>query len=84
MIRVLLFASVRDRVGAGQVDVDMRDAGGDVASLRRHLATRGGAWAEVFGDNDRLLVAINQEMVPMHTVIDDGDEVAFFPPVTGG
>lgn len=84
MIRVLLFASVRDRVGVSQVDVETRDAGEDVASLRRHLAARGGAWAEIFGENDRLLVAINQEMVPMHTVIDDGDEVAFFPPVTGG
>lgn len=84
MIRVLLFASVRDRVGTGQLDVEVGEAGADVASLRRHLAARGGVWAEVFGDNDRLLVAINQEMVSMQTVIDDGDEVAFFPPVTGG
>lgn len=84
MIRVLLFASVRDRIGVDQFDIEARDAGDDVASLRRHLAARGAVWGEVFGENDRLLVAINQEMVPMHTAIDDGDEVAFFPPVTGG
>lgn len=84
MIRVLFFASVRDRLGVPSVDVSAGEAGGDLASLRLFLATRGGVWAEVFGQDDKLLAAINQQMVPMHTSIDDGDEVAFFPPVTGG
>ena len=84
MIRVLLFASVRERLGLEMLEIDAAEAGADVQALRHCLAARGGAWAEVFGDNDRLLAAVNQQMVPMHTSIDDGDEVAFFPPVTGG
>jgi molybdopterin synthase sulfur carrier subunit len=84
MIRVLFFASVRDRLGVESVDVSAADAGSDIASLREFLAAQGGVWADVLGNNDRLLAAINQQMVPMHTVVDDDDEVAFFPPVTGG
>lgn len=84
MIQVLFFASVRDRLGVESVSVDATEAGDTLDSLRTLLAARGGPWAEVFGNNDRLLAAINQEMAPLHTVIDDGDEVAFFPPVTGG
>jgi len=84
VIRVLFFASVRDRLGVESVDVEMADAGADLASLRACLAAKGGVWADMFACNDRLLAAINQQMVPMHTSIDDGDEVAFFPPVTGG
>lgn len=84
MIRVLFFASVRDRLGVGETEVAPEAAGETLTTLREHLAARGGSWAEVFGSGDRLLAAINQEMVPMHTSVDDDDEVAFFPPVTGG
>lgn len=84
MIRVLFFASVRDKVGVPSLDVSHADAGDSLVSLRACLAAKGGAWADVFGDNDRLLAAINQQTVSMETTLDDGDEVAFFPPVTGG
>lgn len=84
MIRVLFFASVRDRLGVETIEVDTAEAGDTLAALRHALAARGGRWAEVFGSEQRILAAINQEMAPLHTVIDDGDEVAFFPPVTGG
>lgn len=84
MIRVLFFASVRDRLGVDAVDIEAAAAGDDLDALRRALASRGGRWAEVLGNEDRLLAAINQQMVPLHTAIDDGDEIAFFPPVTGG
>lgn len=84
MIRVHFFASVRDRLGVASVDIAAAEAGENLDALRRALAARGGRWAEVLGTDDRLLAAINQQMVPLHTVIDDGDEVAFFPPVTGG
>jgi molybdopterin synthase sulfur carrier subunit len=84
MIRVLFFASVRDRLGVDVVEVDAAEAGETLAALRDALAARGGRWAEVFAADQRILAAINQEMAPLHTVIDDGDEVAFFPPVTGG
>ncbi len=84
MIQVLFFASVRDRLGVESVSVDPADAGETLESLRRHLAARGGAWEAVLGSDDRLLGAVNHNIVPMHTLVFDGDEVAFFPPVTGG
>ncbi len=84
MIRVLFFASVRDRLGVAQIEVDVVAAGDNLLTLRNLLAAKGGPWAEVLGANDRLLVAINQELVSMQMSIEDGDEIAFFPPVTGG
>lgn len=84
MIRVLFFASFRDRLGTGQIEVSPADAGPDLLSLRRFLANRGGAWAEVLGTGERVLVAINQQITSMESSVDDGDEVAFMPPVTGG
>lgn len=84
MIRVLFFASLRDRLGVAELDVRAEEAGETVASLRLLLAGRGDAWADVLGAEARVLAAINQQMVDMGFTVEDGDEVAFFPPVTGG
>jgi molybdopterin synthase sulfur carrier subunit len=48
------------------------------------LSARGGTWAEVFGRDQGVLVAVNQVLARPEAAIADGDEVAFFPPVTGG
>lgn len=84
MIRVLFFASLRDRLGVAELSVSADEAGDSVASLRRFLAGRGDHWAEALGEGARVLAAINQQMVDMGFTVEDGDEVAFFPPVTGG
>lgn len=84
MIRVLFFASVRERLGVDMMTVDATEAGDDVMSLRILLAAKGDVWAAELGSDARILVAINQEMTAMHSTIADGDEIAFFPPVTGG
>lgn len=84
MIRVLFFASVRDRLGVDAIDVAAADAGANLHTLRTFLAAKGGSWADVLGEDARLLGAINHQTVSMETSVDDGDEVAFFPPVTGG
>jgi len=52
--------------------------------LRAHLAGRGGAWTSALAEKKLLRFAINQDLVPPATAIRAGDEVAFFPPVTGG
>jgi molybdopterin synthase sulfur carrier subunit len=84
VIKVLFFASLRDRLGVAELSVSADEAGDNVASLRRFLAARGEAWAEALGEGARVLAAINQQMVDMGFTVEDGDEVAFFPPVTGG
>lgn len=84
MIRVLFFGSTRERLGVDDIELAVAEAGATAQQLRARLAARDGAWATVFADDQRLLVAINQQLTGIESSIDDGDEVAFFPPVTGG
>lgn len=83
MIRVLFFASVRDRLGVAEETLESPPPD-TVAALREFLAARGGPWGAVFGSEQRVLAAVNQEMANPETSLADGDEVGFFPPVTGG
>jgi molybdopterin synthase sulfur carrier subunit len=55
-----------------------------VAELIDHLSARGGGHADAFADRKRIRVAVNQEHVGFDTSVSNKDEVAFFPPVTGG
>mgnify|MGYP006288048187 CR=1 FL=1 len=82
MIRVLFFASLRERLGMDQLEVPA-DGAASVADLRQALRARGAEWAELL-DGEWALAAVNQTMARDHTPVSDGDEVAFFPPVTGG
>jgi molybdopterin synthase sulfur carrier subunit len=82
MIRVLYFASLRERLGQAGETVDRQPR--TVAELRAELAGRGDAWRDVFAGDGPVLVAVNQEMADGDRVLCDGDEVGFFPPVTGG
>lgn len=82
MIRVLFFASLRERLGRAEETLQAVPA--TLADLRAELAARGDVWAEVFADQERVLAAVNQEMAGPARALHDGDEVGFFPPVTGG
>jgi molybdopterin synthase sulfur carrier subunit len=55
-----------------------------VAALRAHLVARGGEWASALAAGRAVRVAVNQQIAKPETAIAPGDEVAFFPPVTGG
>jgi len=83
-MNVLYFAWVRQKVGRADEVVEhtpsLRTAG-DLATM---LAARGGGYAEAFADLSRLRVAVNQSHVGLDATLAAGDEVAFFPPVTGG
>ncbi len=83
MIRVLYFASLRERIGRDAEDLAPADIT-DLGALRDRLAARGGVWAEALGREARVLAAVNQRYATRETAVTDGDEVAFFPPVTGG
>lgn len=87
-IRILYFASLRERLGTEAERVALPAGVGTVGQLRAWLAARGGDWATAFtppaDGRDRLRAAVNQEMAGIDTSLAEGDEVAFFPPVTGG
>lgn len=81
MIKVLFFAQVRELVDCDELSLPCDYA--DAEALRVALCERGDKWALAL-EAGKLLVAVNQTLVPLDTALADGDEVAFFPPVTGG
>jgi molybdopterin synthase sulfur carrier subunit len=84
MIKVLYFARLREQVGCGEETLPLPAGVADLGTLRAHLAARGGVWAEAMAAKRLVRAAVNQQMGDAVTVVKDGDEVAFFPPVTGG
>ncbi len=83
-VKVLLFANLREKVGTPVEVVDLPDSASTVAGLRLHLMKRGGAWQEALADMKVVRVAVNQDMAVANAPLNPGDEIAFFPPVTGG
>jgi len=83
MVQLRYFASLRETLGIGDEQVELPDGVHDLPGLTRWLQDRDETWARALADN-RLHVAINQEIVKADTAIRDGDEIAWFPPVTGG
>ena len=81
-VAVRYFASVREALGAGE-DAEV-DSGADIAALRDALIARGGPHAEALGRQRVLRSARNRVLSPESTPIGEGDEVGFFPPLTGG
>ncbi len=84
MIEIRYFASLRERLGIAREQVPAGAAAADVGAIVNLLRQRGGAWEEAFGEAQTVLMAVNQEVAGSDTPVHDGDEVAFFPPVTGG
>ena len=82
-VKVLFFASLREALGTTGEELQLPAGVDTVAGLRAHLATRGGAW-EALTRAGNLRFAVNQDMAGEATALRPGDEVAFFPPVTGG
>lgn len=82
-VKLLYFAHLRETLGLGGEDLSLPDEVADVAALRTHLAGRGDVW-QVMTLSQNLRAAVNQQMAGPQTAIADGDEIAFFPPVTGG
>jgi len=83
-LKVLYFARLRERLGMAEEAVELPDGMGMVAMLLDVLRARGGVWAEELTAGKNFRVAVNQDMAGMEAPIEDGDEVAIFPPVTGG
>jgi sulfur-carrier protein len=83
-LKILYFASIREKVGRDSEEIELPAGVSTVAGLRGHLQARGGAWADALAEGRLLRMAVNQDMAQAGAPIKAGDEVAFFPPVTGG
>jgi molybdopterin synthase sulfur carrier subunit len=84
MVKILYFAGLREATGAGSEELALPSGIRDIAALRALLRSRGGAWADALAESKRVRAAVNQNMAAGDTPVADGDEIAFFPPVTGG
>ena len=84
MVTLLYFARLREVLGTAREELALPESVIDVATLREALVSRGGAWAQELSQAKRIRTAVNQDMAANDTPVNDGDEVAFFPPVTGG
>lgn len=81
---ILYFAWVRQKVGQGAETLEPPAEVTDVAGLMRWLAARSPGHAAAFAQPAQIRAAVNQEFRPPDHPVRPGDEVAFFPPVTGG
>jgi sulfur-carrier protein len=83
-VRLLYFAWLRARIGQAEEDLPLPEEVRDVEGLLAWLKRRGPRYAEALRDLSVVRVAVNQDYVGRHHPLRDGDEVALFPPMTGG
>ncbi len=83
-LTVLYFARLRETLGVAREEIAPAHDLSSVAGLLDHLRSRGGAWQAALAPSQPFRVAVNQDMADALTALRDGDEVALFPPVTGG
>jgi len=83
-LTILYFAWLRERVGAAEETLALPEGVGTVAALVDVLAARSPGHAAAFQNRRTVRCAVNQEFADPGAAVHAGDEVAFFPPVTGG
>lgn len=83
MIKILFFAALRERLNCEEYLLSCDGNALNVAAVLNQLQSRDNLWQRELSRAD-LLCAVNQQLVPLTTSVQDGDELAFFPPVTGG
>ena len=84
MAKILYFASLAESLGRRSEQLELPADCRNVTELVALLRARGDPFDATFGGNTRILVAINQQMSEADASIENHDEIAFFPPVTGG
>jgi molybdopterin synthase sulfur carrier subunit len=84
VVTLLYFASLRETLGCSREEVSLPSGNSTVSSLVERLRSRDSRWTEAFAPGKSWRVAVNQRMADLATPLKAGDEVAFFPPVTGG
>jgi sulfur-carrier protein len=84
MVTILYFARLREALGTAREELALPAGVANLGALRQALASRGEAWAHELAHSRNVRMAVNQDMASTDTPVSDGDEIAFFPPVTGG
>jgi molybdopterin synthase sulfur carrier subunit len=84
MVRVLFFAQLREELDCATLEIPWSDRLTDLDALCDALCEQGGErWRRALGRHN-IIRAVNQQVAEGNSILNDGDEVAFFPPVTGG
>jgi molybdopterin synthase sulfur carrier subunit len=83
-MKILYFAHFREKTNISEELVSLPENVKDVSSLIDWLSVRNNGFAEAFADRDLIRVALNHEHVKFDSPVKKGDEIAFFPPMTGG
>ena len=84
MLRVLFFGRFREELDCAELKLVFSENYTNLQGLQDALiAERGGQWLEVLAQ-ENVIRAVNQEVATQNVALSDGDEIAFFPPVTGG
>ncbi len=83
-MKILYFAWVKQKTGRAEETLEMPESVTNVATLIHFLRKRGSGYQEAFKNPALIRVAVNQQHTDFNTVLHPDDEVAFFPPVTGG
>jgi molybdopterin synthase sulfur carrier subunit len=83
-VKLLFFAALREQLGTMAEEVELPAGVTTLAGLRDHLRARGGNYEKALSEKTLVRMAVNQEMAQPTAKLAAGDEVAFFPPVTGG
>jgi molybdopterin synthase sulfur carrier subunit len=83
-VKVLFFAGLREQLGTATEEIELPQDVTTVAGLRSFLSRRNDTWKGALAEAKPIRTAVNQDMAQPGARIKAGDEVAFFPPVTGG
>lgn len=83
-VTILYFAWLRERAGTGEERLALPAGIRTVGALIDHLAARDAAHASAFENRQTVRCAVNQDFAGPDAPVRPGDEIAFFPPVTGG
>lgn len=83
-IKVLYFARIKEALNFSTEEITLPNGDITVTALKNYLSARGETWANLFNGKQIVRAAINHQLVDDLAQIKAGDEVAFFPPVTGG
>jgi molybdopterin synthase sulfur carrier subunit len=84
MLHIVFFARVKEQLGCAALELEWQDSLASIEAVREKLcASSGQQWREVLYE-ENIICAVNQTIVAADARVCDNDEIAFFPPVTGG